>query len=249
MILPLLSGPEVPEKLTVPPALVMKRALPPLLLLVNCVSAPLLVVMMALPAVLASVKDSKKPLLVVMLEFPAELALANVIAPLLVKLGADAELLTMPAPLISKSARLTVKEYIGAPEVNRIVPIEVELEMVTDVAAPLFVNVAMLSGGFGLELQFVPSVHSFGFGGGAVQVPSTACAAFGANMASAPSHTLPSSAARLRADGADAVTIRIALSRCAARGAAGAAARVACERHPYERIPRTPTGGSRRASP
>jgi hypothetical protein len=74
--------------------------------------------MMALPAVLASVKDSKKPVLVVMLEFPAELALANVIAPLLVKLGADAELLTMPAPLISKSARLTVKEYIGAPEVN-----------------------------------------------------------------------------------------------------------------------------------
>jgi hypothetical protein len=65
-----------------------------------------------------SVKDSKKPPLLAMLEFPAELALTNVIAPLLVKLGADAELLTMPAPLISKSARLTAKEYIGATEVN-----------------------------------------------------------------------------------------------------------------------------------
>jgi|ERR1700756_4140958 hypothetical protein len=120
--------------------------------------------------------------------------------------------------------------------------------MVTDVAAPLFVNVAMLSGGFGLELQFVPSVHSFGFGGGAVQVPSTACAAFGANMASAPSHTLPSSAARLSAAGVDLVAIWIAPSRSAALGAASAVARVACERHPYERIPPTPTCGSRRAS-
>jgi len=53
-----------------------------------------------------------------MLEFPAELKLVNVIAPLLVKLGADAELLTMPEPLISKSAKLTAKEYIGAPDVN-----------------------------------------------------------------------------------------------------------------------------------
>jgi len=53
-------------------------------------------------------------------------------------------------------------------------------------------------------------------------------------MASAPSQALPSSTARLRADGADVVAIRIALSRSAARGAA---ARVACERHRYERIP------------
>jgi hypothetical protein len=53
-----------------------------------------------------------------MLEFPAELALVNVIAPLLVKLGANAELLTMPRPLISKNARLTAKEYAGAPDVN-----------------------------------------------------------------------------------------------------------------------------------
>src|SRR5215472_13859514 len=100
VILPLLSGPDVPEKSTVPPALVMKRALPPLLLAANCVSAPVLVVMVALLAVLMSVKDSKKPPLLTMIEFPAELALLNVIAPLLVKLGANAELLTMPAPLI-----------------------------------------------------------------------------------------------------------------------------------------------------
>jgi hypothetical protein len=113
----------------------------------------------------------------------------------------------------------------------------------------LFVNVAVLSGtvlGVGVEVQFVPTVHS---APGPFQVPSTARPVFGANMASAPSQTLPSNAARLRADGADAVAIRIALSRCATCGEAGAAARVACERHPYERIPPTPTGGSRRASP
>lgn len=80
-------------------------------------SAPLLV-MVALPAVLVSVKESVKRLLLVMAEFPAELELVNVIAPLLVKLGADAELLTMPEPLISKSAKLTVKEYAGAMDVN-----------------------------------------------------------------------------------------------------------------------------------
>jgi hypothetical protein len=36
------------------------------------------------------------------------------------------------------------------------VPIEVVLEIVTDVVAPLFVNVAVPSGIVGLELQFVP---------------------------------------------------------------------------------------------
>ena len=101
-----------------PPALVMNRALPPVPLVANCVSAPLVVVMVALPAVLVSVNDSKKPPLLVMLEFPAELELVNVIAPLLVKLGANAEVLTMPKPLISNSARLTAKEYAGAPDVN-----------------------------------------------------------------------------------------------------------------------------------
>jgi hypothetical protein len=113
--------------------------------------------------------------------------------------------------------------------VKSIVLIDVELEMVTDVG-PLFANVAVLSGTVfgGIEVQFVPTVHS---APGPFQVPSTACAVFGANMASAPSQTLPSSAARLRSAGADVVAIRIALSRSAAPGAAGAAARVACERH------------------
>src|SRR5262249_13249671 len=109
--------------------------------------------------------------------------------------------------------------------------------MVTDVGALLFVNVAVPSGTVfgGIEVQFVPTVHS---APGPVQVPSTACAVFGANIASAPSQTLPSSAARLRAGGADVVVLWIALSRCEARGAAGAAAaRDACGRHPYERIP------------
>src|SRR6478735_6882022 len=97
----------------------MNWALPPVLLVPNYVSAPLLVVMMALPAVLVSVNDSVKPPLLVMLAFPAELELVNVIAQLLVKLGANAELLTMPRPLISKSgARLTAKEYAGAADVN-----------------------------------------------------------------------------------------------------------------------------------
>src|SRR5262245_9245419 len=112
--------------------------------------------------------------------------------------------------------------------------------MVTNVLA-LFANVAMSSGtvlGVGVEFQFVPWVHSSGNGGvPPSQVPSTARAVFGANMASAPSQTLPSSAARLKAVCAAAGAIRIALSRTAARAAAGAAARVACGRHPYERIP------------
>src|SRR5712691_3254431 len=111
--------------------------------------------------------------------------------------------------------------------------------MVTDVGVPgLFVNVAMSSGTVGLELQFVPTVHSLPKGPPPPShVPSTACAGLGANMASAPSQTLPSSAARLSAAGVDLVAIWIVPSRSAALGAAGAAARVACERHRYERIP------------
>src|SRR2546430_16863127 len=114
---------------------------------------------------------------------------------------------------------------------------DAKLAIVTDVGAPgLFVNVAMSSGTVlgGVELQFVPTVH---WVPGPVQVPSTACAGLGANMASAPSQTLPSSAARLSAAGVDLVAIWIAPSRTAALGAAGAAARVACARHRYERIP------------
>jgi hypothetical protein len=75
--------------------------------------------MVALPAVLVSVKETRvgPPPVLMMAEFPAELALVNVIAPLLVKLGADAELLTMPVPSISKT-KLTVKKYAGALAVN-----------------------------------------------------------------------------------------------------------------------------------
>src|SRR5262245_31495576 len=107
--------------------------------------------------------------------------------------------------------------------------------MVTDVGAPgAFVNVAVPSGTVG-ELQLVAWVHSSGDGGAPpFQVPSVACATPGLSAASAPSQTLPSSAARLSADGADVVAIRIVLPRTAARGAA---ARVACGRHRYERIP------------
>jgi len=83
--------------------------------------------------------------------------------------------------------------------------------MVTNVGAPgLFVNVAMSSGTVlgGVELQFVPTVHSLPKGPAPPsQVPSTACAGLGANMASAPSQTLPSSAARLSAAGVDLVVI------------------------------------------
>jgi hypothetical protein len=124
----LLPGPEVPEKSTVPPALAMNRALPPVLLLVN--TTPPLVVIVALPAVLVSEKATKKPALLTMVEVPAELEPRNDMLPLLViaafpavpllkkmklkvlvKLGANAELLTIPAPLMSKTVKLTAKEY------------------------------------------------------------------------------------------------------------------------------------------
>ena len=129
VMLPSPSGPELPEKSTVPPALVTKRALPPLLLAVNCVSAPPLVVMVALLAVLVSENEIRLPEpLLMMVELPAELALRNETAPLLViaafaalpllknirkllvKLGANAELLLMPAPLMLKVAPLMVNE-------------------------------------------------------------------------------------------------------------------------------------------
>src|SRR5216684_6832902 len=94
--------------------------------------------------------------------------------------------------------------------------IEALLEIVTAVGAPLLVNVAVLSGKVGLELQLVPVVHS---APGPVQVPSTACAGSGASRASAPSQALPSSAARRRG-----------------RPAAGAAAPLARERDGCARI-------------
>src|SRR5262245_12266676 len=80
------------------------------------------------------------------------------------------------------------------------------------------------------------------------QVASWAWAVFGTRIATALKQTLASSAARLKAVGAAAGAIRIALPRIAARGAAGAAARVVCERPPYERIPQ-PLRAARAALP
>jgi hypothetical protein len=116
--------------------------------------------------------------------------------------------------------------------------IDALFEMVTDVVAPLFVNVAVLSGTVD-GLQLMPWVHSPGFGDGAIQVASVARAVSGAKSASAPRQTLASSALR-RANGAAVATIPIPLSRRAAQGAPGAAARVACERDRSERIPQPP---------
>src|SRR5262245_3713921 len=66
--------------------------------------------------------------------------------------------------------------------------------MVTEVGAPLLSNVAVLSGTSGVELQLVPSVHSFP---GPFQVPSIcAYTAPGASTASATQETPASSAAR-----------------------------------------------------
>ena len=92
-----------------------------------------------------------------------------------------------------------MNEYAGAVAVNSIVLIDAEFEMVTDVGALLFVNVAVLSGTVlgGTEVQLVPTVHS---APGPVQVPSTACAVFGVKMASAPSQALPSNATRVAAE-------------------------------------------------
>ena len=79
------SGPELPEKLTIPPALVMKRAVPPSLLPLNSVCAPPFVVIVALPAVLVSENEirRRKPLLM-MVELPAELEPRKDMPPLLV---------------------------------------------------------------------------------------------------------------------------------------------------------------------
>src|SRR6516164_8641066 len=109
-------------------------------------------------------------------------------------------------------------------------------EMVTDVAAPLFVKIALsLPLGTPTGFQFVSWFHSCGFGSGPTQVLSFACAVLGADMArDAKPDAAEQRLARLRAAGADVVAIRIALPRTAARGAA---APVACGRHPYERIP------------
>lgn len=62
-----------PEISTAPPALVMNRALPPLLVSRNCRTLPALLVMVALPAVLVSEKAMVPMLLMVAL--PAVLVL------------------------------------------------------------------------------------------------------------------------------------------------------------------------------
>src|SRR5215831_12183683 len=193
-MLPSPAGPAVLEKSTTPPALVMNCALPPVLLSLNCVSAPSFVVMVALAAVLLLLNESTPPLLLTMTALPAELAWLKFRLSLLMKLGANAELLTIPVPLTSNviPVPLVVKLKADAPTVNWIVLIEASSEMVTEVGAPLLVNVAALSGTSGFELQLVPSVHS---AAGPVQMPSTACAA-GARVASAASETPERSASR-----------------------------------------------------
>src|SRR5262249_53326581 len=159
---------------------VMNCALPPVLLSLNCVSAPSFVVMIALAAVLLLLNESTPPLLLTMTALPAELAWLKFRLSLLMKLGANAELLTIPVPLTSNviPVPLVTKLKAGAPAVNWIVLIEASSEIVAEVGAPLSVNVAALSGTSGVDLQFVPSVHS---APGPVHAPSTACAAVGAS--------------------------------------------------------------------
>ena len=117
-----------------------------------------------------------------------------------------------------------------------IVLIEVEFEIVTDVGAPLFVNVAVMSGtvlGVGVEFQLLPWVHSLETGAPLpIQVPSVACAAFGANIASAPSQTLPSSAARVAVERAADAATRIAQPDTAAPWRPARALRDRCEGMP-----------------
>jgi len=110
----------------------------------------------------------------------------------------------MPVPLTLKVSPvpLVVKLKAGAAAVNWIVLIEASLEIVSDVGAALLMNVAVLSGTAGVELQLVPSVHSLP---GPLHVPSTACAGYGARDASAARETPASSAGQVRtADGGDA---------------------------------------------
>src|SRR5262245_18046669 len=122
----------------------MNCALPPVLLSLNCVTAPLFVVMVALPAVLLLLNDSTAPLLFMMTALPAELAPLKFRLSLLMKLGANAELLTIPVPLTSNviPVPLVVKLKAGAPTVKWIVLIEASSEIVTEVGAPLLVSVA-----------------------------------------------------------------------------------------------------------
>jgi hypothetical protein len=89
-----------------PPALAMNCALPPVVLSLNWVSAPAFVMMIALAAVLLLLNKTVPPLLLTMTALPAELALLNEKLPVFVKLGANAEVLRIPAPLMLKLAEL-----------------------------------------------------------------------------------------------------------------------------------------------
>ncbi len=117
--------------------------------------------------------------------------------------------------------------------------------MVTEVGAALLVNVAVLSGTVGVELQLVPVVHS---APGPVQVPSTAYAAPGASAAS---QMPPSSAARVGAEPAFGAAIRIARLPLGASGATAfdAPARAALDCNPSERIYPTPCTRHGRVNP
>jgi hypothetical protein len=92
--------------------------------------------------------------------------------------------------------------------------IEALFEMVTEVGAPLLVNVAVPtpSGTVlgGTEFQLVPVVQSLVVA--PVQVPLTAYAVPGPSIASAPMHTLPSSAARRDGVRGPGAAIRVAIS-------------------------------------
>src|SRR5262249_49609025 len=144
-----------------PAALGMNGGLPPVLLSLNCVSAPLFVMMIALAAVLLLLNESRPPLLLVMTALPAELVLLKFKLSLLVKLGANAELLTIPAPLMSKviPVPLVTKLKAGAPAANWIVLISASSETVTEGGAPLLVDGAVFSGP-SRGLQLLSSLHS-----------------------------------------------------------------------------------------
>src|SRR4029077_7532078 len=113
-------------------------------------------------------------------------------------------------------------------------------EMVTEVGAPLLVNVAKLSGTVlgGTEVQLVPVVHSLVVA--PVQVPSTACAVPGTSIASAPMHTLRSSAARRDGVRAPGAAIRMATWPIEMPGPGCSAECAVRERNRCERIHPTP---------
>jgi len=73
----------VPEKSTIPLALVTNCALPPVLVPRNWVFAPALVVMVALAAVLVPVNDNKLPAPLAMAAVLADVPVSNVVEPLL----------------------------------------------------------------------------------------------------------------------------------------------------------------------